>query len=111
MTASIIGIFCLMLLIVLGLPISISLFLTGFVGIWLLVGYIPAKATLTVIPFSLVLQPDMAVLPLYILTGELVLVSGVAREGYEVAHRWLGRLLRAQRSGLRFRRFRAASTR
>lgn len=92
MTASAIGILCLLLLIILGVPISISLFLTGFVGIWVLVGYLPAEATLSVIPFSIVLQPDMATLPLYILTGELVLVSGVAHEGYEVAHRWLGRL-------------------
>ncbi len=83
---------CLLLvLIVLGSPIFLALGISGIAGIYLIRGI----KGLFQLPASLFAQLDSFVLvaiPLFILMGELIFITGVGRDIYEMLSRWFNRL-------------------
>ncbi|WP_066304161.1 TRAP transporter large permease [Bacillus sp. FJAT-29814] len=92
MMFSILAIILLLVLIFLQVPISFSLFIVGFAGIWYLKGFDVANSVIHLSPLSGVLSNDVAALPLFILIGAFALSAGIAKDGYDVARRWLGKL-------------------
>jgi len=75
----------------LGIPIFISLGLSGAIGIYLISGtkglfQIPASIISQLYSFILV------AIPLYILMGELIFVSGIGRDIYNAFSKWLNRI-------------------
>jgi C4-dicarboxylate transporter, DctM subunit len=92
MMITIMAILLLFLLILMQMPISFSLFIVGFVGIWCLKGFDVANSVIHLAPLSGVLSADIAALPLFILIGAFALSAGIAKDGYEVARVWLGKL-------------------
>jgi C4-dicarboxylate transporter DctM subunit len=82
----------LFLLLVVGVPIGISMALCGFVGFWSLTSLDAALSKMTFVPFEIVAEYNLAVLPLFILMAEICFVSGISNSLFSAAAKWLGRL-------------------
>lgn len=92
METAVIGIVILLILVLLGTPIAMSLFLVGFGGIWYLTNFSTASSAIHYTPLGSLVGSDLASLPLFMLIGTFALSSGVASDGYKTARTWLGRL-------------------
>ena len=92
MLLSIIAIVIMFALVMLGMPIAFSLFIVGFMGLWLLNGFNIASSVIHYTPMGSLLLGDISTLPLFILIGAFALSAGVATDGYRVARLWFGKL-------------------
>jgi len=92
----IIGFAIFFILIALEVPIGISMILVGCGGIWYLVSDTAAAIKLAIVPFSTLNTYDLVVLPLFIFMAHVCFVSGLSKDLYNVAAKWLGH----QRGGL-----------
>ena len=86
----ILGFIVLFSLLALGLPIGAGMALVGFAGIWFLISDVAAFIKLAVVPFQTVTDYSLAVLPLFILMAQVVFVSGMGRDLFNLASKWLG---------------------
>ena len=84
--------FLMLLLIVLGVPISFSVGLAGSLGIVLLEDWDTLLYTLGTFPVSRVGTFAWAVIPLFVLMGNFAEASGLAADAYSIANKWLARL-------------------
>jgi len=91
-TIGIIGIAGLFLLLIIGMPIGFSLAFVGFWGISFITDISVAMPTLIRSFFGTFTTYSFTVIPLFIIMGELASVSGLSREIYSVADKWLRRL-------------------
>ena len=80
------------LLLAMGMPIGFVLLTIGFVGMCLLRPFPVALQTLSTMPYSATANYILAVIPLFILTGQLAGAAGVSKRAYDLAYSWLGRL-------------------
>lgn len=87
--ASLLGLF---VLLGIGVPVAIALGLSGFAGLALIGGPSLAFAQMQAVPFSLTSNYAFAVVPTFILMGNLAMNGGMARELYTAADKWLGHL-------------------
>jgi tripartite ATP-independent transporter DctM subunit len=85
-----IGIAVLLGLLVLRMPIGIAMLLVGIVGFAILHGFKPALFALGTYPYSYAAVYDFAVIPLFVLMGNLGSASGMARDLYSAAYAWIG---------------------
>ena len=85
-----IGIAVLLLLMALRMPIGIAMLLVGIIGFGVLNGFKPAQAALGTYPYAYAGMYDFAVIPLFVLMGNLGSVSGMARDLYAAAYAWIG---------------------
>ena len=85
--------FLLMLLMVLGTPLAFSMFLVGYVGL-----FIVRKNSLAVfgmlgsVPYSQTANFFLVVLPMFMMMGSLVYYSGISKDLFDAAQKWLGRV-------------------
>lgn len=86
------GIFSMLLLMFLGLPIGFTLALVGLGGTVLLLGPSVALPQLHITLYSIVSNYSLTVLPFFILMGFFADVSGISNEIFGVAEKWLRRL-------------------
>ncbi len=86
----VLGIGAMLLLIFGGTPIGLAMGLVGFVGFALMSGLDPALSILGLSPYSSVASYTLTVLPLFILMGQFAAMSGLSRDLYDTANRWLG---------------------
>ncbi len=89
--AAVIALSALLILMALGTPIFISLALSGIMGIYLITGI----KGLFQLPASILSQLNSFILvaiPLYILMGELIFVSGIGKDIYNAFSKWLNRV-------------------
>ena len=63
----------------------------GFFGIMILVNPSAALMKMAVIPFGFVMNYDFAVIPMFLLMANIILVSGLGADLYNIASKWLGR--------------------
>ncbi|MFH1491387.1 MAG: TRAP transporter small permease subunit, partial [Pseudomonadota bacterium] len=75
-----------------GLPIFLSLIFVGFFGMCYLRGLPAGLSIMGSIPFSTVSHYEFSVIPLFVLMGEFCFYSGIGRDLYDMAYKWLGRL-------------------
>jgi C4-dicarboxylate transporter DctM subunit len=92
----IIGFIVLFFLLAFGLPVGFGMALVGFGGFWYLISQSAAMSKLIVTPFDTVCSYDLAVLPLFLLMAHVTFSSGLSKDLYNLAARWLGH----QRGGL-----------
>lgn len=85
-----VGIGVLLLLMALRMPIGIAMLLVGIVGFAILNGPQAAMAALGSYPYQYAAVYDFAVIPLFVLMGNLGSVSGMARDLYAAAYSWIG---------------------
>jgi len=86
----ILGFVVLFSLLAIGLPIGAGMALVGFAGLWYLISDVAAFTKLAVVPFQTVTDYSLAVLPLFILMAQVVFVSGMGRDLFNLASKWLG---------------------
>ena len=77
-------------LLALRMPVGIAMLLVGAVGFGVLTGTAPALATLGTMPFEYARSVDLAVIPLFVLMGNLCSASGASRDLYRLANAWVG---------------------
>ena len=89
-TTGIVAFVCLFGLIVLRLPIAFSLGFVGFCGFAYLVSLQSALVKLANISFDTISSFTFGVLPLFIFMAHIMFQSGMGKDLYEVAAKWLG---------------------
>lgn len=87
------GFAALTILVYLGMHISTALLAVSFVGIWLLRGDLGISGiTLGIAATDAITDYDFGTIPLFVLMGFLVMVSGIGQDSYIVAHRLMHRV-------------------
>jgi C4-dicarboxylate transporter DctM subunit len=80
------------LLLILGIPISISLLFSGTLGYMLTIGFEPGLTALAQGAYSDLNSFVIIAIPLYILMGQLMLKGGAGHDLFDFAQRMLGKL-------------------
>jgi C4-dicarboxylate transporter, DctM subunit len=89
-TLGLVGLAFTLVLIVLHVPIGVALGIGGIVGFALLAGWPAALSLAGTEPVSTIQNLDLAVIPLFLLMGELAARGGLATDLYTAAHAVLG---------------------
>lgn len=89
-TIAIIGIILLFALMFLKMPISFAMFIVGFLGIFLIMPPNAAFNLLSSNIWSQFASYSLSVIPFYVLMGEVVYRSGISKNIFEAAYRWIG---------------------
>ncbi|MFH1651429.1 MAG: TRAP transporter large permease [Chloroflexota bacterium] len=88
---TLIAIVLVMALILLGVPISFAMLISGIVGIVGAWGFPTLEYALGNFPVARVTLYALTVVPLFVLMGQWAAVSGIASDAYQIAHKWLSR--------------------
>lgn len=80
------------ILLGLGIPVAIAMGMAGLVGLVMIGGWPFLFGQLQTMPYSITANYDFAVMPTFLLMGNLAMNSGMAAELYTAADRWLGHL-------------------
>ncbi|MCY4510056.1 MAG: TRAP transporter large permease subunit, partial [Acidobacteria bacterium] len=91
MTASLLGFAALLALVFLRVPIAFAMAAVGAVGFALLRSWPAAWAMVGNVAFETGLSYSLSVVPLFILMGNLLTISGVSHGLYAAANAMLGR--------------------
>ena len=79
-------------LLILGVPIAVSLMISGLVGYMVTIDFLPGLTALSQIAFSDLNTFVISAIPLYIFMGQLMLKGGSGRDLFNFAQRFVGRL-------------------
>ncbi|WP_078598575.1 TRAP transporter large permease [Evansella clarkii] len=90
--AGILGIAILFTLFFLKVPISFSMFIVGFIGIVVVATPESAFSLLSGNIWGEFSKYSLSVIPLYILMGEIIYRSGIAKSLFDTAYKWVGHL-------------------
>lgn len=88
----IVGIFLLLLLFLLRMPVAFSMTLVGVAGFSYLAGPEPALGLLKQDIFDTFSSYPLSVIPMFILMGSFAFASGISRRLYDTAYTWVGQL-------------------
>ena len=88
----VVSLFALTALLFSGMRIAFATALCGFIGLWILRGYIPAATLASQIPFGVLENYTFLVLPLFIMMGFFAYYAGITKDLYWTAQRWFGHL-------------------
>jgi tripartite ATP-independent transporter DctM subunit len=91
-TAGLIGLGFLFVAFLSGLPIFVCLMLVGFLGMAYLRGTPSALSVMGSIPFNTTSHYEFSVIPLFVLMGEICFFSGLGKDLYDMAYKWVGPL-------------------
>lgn len=89
-TIGVIGFAVLFALLAFGLPVGAAMALVGFGGFWYLGGGTGAMVKMATTPFGTIANYGFSVLPLFILMAHVLFVSGMSKDLYNIAAKWLG---------------------
>lgn len=78
-------------LLAFGMPIGFAMGLVGFVGFAFLLTFEAAVVKVGVISFDLATNYAIGTVPLFIFMAQILFASGIGRDLYDFAARWLGR--------------------
>jgi C4-dicarboxylate transporter, DctM subunit len=90
MTTALTGFLIAFALIFLRVPIAIALGIVGFGGFWLLNGQTPAMSMVAITTTGSTMSYYLAVVPLFVLMGNLVAGAGISAELYRAAQVFIG---------------------
>jgi len=85
-----IGFAVLFALLALRMPIGSAMALVGFGGIWHLISGQAALTKLATVSFETVANYELAVLPLFLAMAHIVFSTGMGKDLFDLAHKWLG---------------------
>lgn len=85
-----IGILALLGLLTLGVPIGVSLALTGVIGLMVMLSPEAALVKAGVVVFEVAQKYELGVLPLFLLMAHLCFAAGASRDFFDVAARFVG---------------------
>lgn len=86
----ILGIAALLALLLLRIPVAFAMFLVGFLGLWIIDGWTVASGLLASETFTLASKPELVVIPLFILMGNVASATGMSRQLYDAAYALIG---------------------
>jgi tripartite ATP-independent transporter DctM subunit len=92
MISALIGFAAMLALSLLGVPLAYAILLVGFVGFALDRSFDAALAIASQQIMDTLLNPNLTVIPLFVLMGTMIYRSNIADELYSAANAWLGRL-------------------
>lgn len=84
------GLVLLFALLALRMPVAFAMLIVGVAGIATLNSFDAALATMASEAWVLSSQQSLAVIPLFVLMGNLATVSGMSRDLYSAAYAWIG---------------------
>ncbi len=87
-----IGIVALLASIFMGAPIMVALTTVGFLGLFLLVDFVPAVSILGTIYFETVNSFHFSVIPMFLLMGFFAMQAGIGTDLFDACTKWMGRL-------------------
>lgn len=87
-----IGVSALIVLLLLGLPVALALSVSGAIGLYLLGGLPTVTGILANTPLSSLSSYELVSIPMFILMANLIIVSGVSNDMFNVAKTWMGRI-------------------
>lgn len=90
--AGIIGISLLLIFIFLRVPVGLSLFLIGFLGVSLITDWEVGLNQLPISAFGTSHDYNLSVIPLFILMGMFLSYSGLGKELFSAVNNWLGHI-------------------
>ena len=94
LTLGILGFVILFTLLFLEMPIGIAMILVGFIGLFILSRSERAVYGMTaLVPFAEGSNFIMTAIPMFMLMGEIVTFSGISRDMFDCAKKWLGHSL------------------
>ena len=82
----------LFVLLVLGMPVAFSLLAAGGIGIYATVGFAGMYSQLSTTAYRSAAESTLAAIPMFILMAELMSKGGMARDVFNAANRFFGRL-------------------
>jgi len=86
------GFILLFVLLAAGVPIGVSMGISGFLGLLFLLPKQAVIAKMAIAPFELVSSYTFATLPLFFLMGQVIFATGQGGTFYTVARKWFGRV-------------------
>jgi C4-dicarboxylate transporter, DctM subunit len=86
-----IGVFALLVLLVVGVPVALALLLTGTLGLYLVGGAQLLVGILGTSPLASIQNYEFLAIPMFILMANLIISSGVSDDMFDVAKTWMGR--------------------
>lgn len=86
----VIGVVALFALLALRIPVAFAMFLVGFLGITVLDNSNTAISLLASETFTLASSPELVVIPLFILMGNVASITGMSRRLYDAAYALIG---------------------
>lgn len=86
------GIVALLALLLVRIPVAFAMFIVGFFGIAILSGMNAATSLLASEAFTLASSPELVVIPLFILMGNIASATGLSRQLYNAAYALVGSL-------------------
>jgi len=86
----VLGIAALFALLLLRVPVAFAMFVVGFFGIVALNGTNAAMSLLASETFTLASSPELVVVPLFILMGNVASITGMSRQLYDAAYAVIG---------------------
>lgn len=84
------GIVVLLALLLLRIPVALAMFIVGFFGLWIVDGLNVATGLLASETFTLASKPELVVIPLFILMGNVASAIGMSRQLYDAAYALIG---------------------
>jgi len=91
-TVGLIGVGVLVVLLFLRVWVGMTMIIVGFLGFAYIVGFKHAFMIMGSVPYSAISNETVASVPLFILMGVVVSNTGVAKDLYHAAYKWLGQL-------------------
>lgn len=86
----VIGIVLMVLLILLNVPVGLTLFLVGFLGVSLLTGFDVGVSQLARAVFGTTNDYGLSVIPLFVLMGMFISNSGIGQSLFSAVDKWIG---------------------
>jgi tripartite ATP-independent transporter DctM subunit len=80
-----------LLLAFIGVPVGFAMAMIGCAGVMLVKGPHAGLSLLGTTPWQWVASVDLICVPLFILMGQFSFHSGITRDAYEVAYKWMGK--------------------
>ena len=90
--SGVLGILALFVLLAIKMPVGFAMMAVGIVGITLLQSWNAALSTLSTETFELIMKPDLTIIPLFVLMGNLAGISGISANLYDAANTFMSRL-------------------
>jgi C4-dicarboxylate transporter DctM subunit len=88
--AAALGFLAIFALILLHVPVGIAMAVVGIVGFGLMVGWAPALSLLATEPVATLTNMELAVIPLFLLMGNIAARSGLAGDTYALFYAFIG---------------------
>ncbi len=86
----ILGMIAMLLLLLIRVPVAFSMFIVGFLGVAFLNGWNSAWSLLASETFTLASSPELVVIPLFILMGNIASKSGMSSKLFDAAYAIIG---------------------